>query len=381
MAGKGLTEGGLVIDLRRMNTVAVDPAAKTVTASGGATMSHLDRATQPYGLATTGGRVSSTGVGGYTLGGGDGWLARKLGLACDNLLSVDLVTADSKIVHASESSHPDLFWALHGGGGNFGVATTLTFRLQELSRVTAGMFIWPPDAGPDVLQAYRDFMESAPDEVGGGCIFLTAPEEAFVPGHLVGKLALMVLIVYAGPESEARDVITPMLELDHTGHFIEEMEYADFQCMLDDPSGYRNYWSAEYLNEFPDSAVDRFCTRAGGMIVPSPSQQILIPQGGAIARGPDHFPVPWRNASWCVHPLGMWENPGDDDRGKKWVKDLRTDLDPWASGATYLNFIGDEGAKRVVAGFGSDNYDKLSKVKAKYDPDNIFHLNHNIIPA
>lgn len=381
VAGKGLTEGGLVIDLRCMNTVTVDPEAKTVTASGGATMSHLDRATQQFGLATTGGRVSSTGVGGYTLGGGDGWLARKLGLACDNLLSVDLVTADSQIVHASDKSNPDLFWALHGGGGNFGVATSLTFCLQELSRVTAGMFIWPPDAAPDVLQAYRDFMESAPNEIGGGSIFLTAPEEAFVPDHLVGRLALAVLIVYAGPESEAREAIAPMLGQGHAGHFIEEMEYADFQCMLDDPPGYRNYWSAEYLNEFPDSAVDLFCIRASEMIVPSPSQQVLIPQGGAIASGPAHYPVPWRNASWCVHPLGMWENSGDDDCGKKWVKDLRADLNPWASGATYLNFIGDEGEKRVVAGFGSHNYDKLSKIKAKYDPDNIFRLNHNIIPA
>lgn len=348
VAGKGLTEGGLVIDLRCMNTVTVDPEAKTLTASGGATMSHLDRATQQFGLATAGGRVSSMGVGGYTLGGGDGWLARKLGLVCDNLLSVDLVTADSQIVHASDKSNPDLFWALHGGGGNFGVATSLTFCLQELSRVTAGMFIWPPDAAPDVLQAYRDFMESAPNEIGGGSIFLTAPEEAFVPDHLVGRLALAVLIVYAGPESEARETIAPMLGQGHAGHFIEEMEYADFQCMLDDPPGYRNYWSAEYLNEFPDSAVDLFCTLASEMIVPSPSQQVLIPQGGAIASGPAHYPVPWRNASWCVHPLGMWENSGDDDRGKKWVKDLRADLNPWASGATYLNFIGDEGEKRVV---------------------------------
>jgi FAD/FMN-containing dehydrogenase len=381
VAGKGLTDGGLMIDMRQMNGVAVDTATRTVTVGGGATMGHLDRATGLYGFATTGGRVSTTGVGGYTLGGGDGWLARKMGLACDNLLSVDLVTADSSLIRASENENPDLFWALHGGGGNFGVATSLTFRLHELSMVTVWLLLWRPEAGPDVLRAYRDFMVSAPDEVGGGSIYLTAPEEEFVPEHLVGNLALGVLIIYAGPEGKAREVVAPMLSLGHEGDFTGELPYSDVQGMFDDPPGYRNYWSAEYLDSFPNEAIDLYCNRASEMIVPSPSQQVVIPQGGAIARGPSHYPIPWRSAPWCVHPFGLWENPSEDDIGRKWVKNIRNDLNPWVSGATYLNFIGEEGEVRVVAGFGEENMAKLSKVKAQYDPNNLFRLNHNIAPG
>jgi FAD/FMN-containing dehydrogenase len=381
VAGRSLTDGGLVIDLRRMHAVAVDAEARTATVAGGATMSHLDRATEPYGLATTGGRVSTTGVGGFILGGGGGWLDRKFGLACDNLLSVELVTADGSVVRASEDEHPELFWALHGGGGNFGVATVFTLRLYELSSVTAMLLLWQPEAGPDVLHAYRDFIASAPDEVGGGAIFLTGPAEAFVPAHIVGKLACAVLVVYAGPEAAARQVAAPLLALGHAGELIAEMPYADFQCMLDDPPGYRNYWSAEYLDAFPDEAVELFCARAKDMIVPSPSQHVLFPQGGAVGRGPVDYPLPWRHAPWIVHPFGLWENPADDERARRWARDIRADLKPWASGAVYLNFIGDEGEDRVVAGFGRENYARLAKVKAKYDPENVFRLNHNIKPA
>ncbi len=381
VAGKALTDNGLTIDLRRMNTVSVNPEARTTTVAGGATMSHLDRATEPYGLATTGGRVSTTGVGGLTLGGGDGWLARKMGLACDNLLSVELVTAKGDVVYASENKNPELFWALHGGGGNFGVATSFTFRLHELPLVTVALLLWRPEAGAEVLRAYRDFMTSAPDEIGGGALYVTGPSEDFVPSHLVGKLAFALLVVYAGVEAEAREIIASLMTLEHEGEFIAQMPYAELQCMLDDPPGYRNYWSAEYLDAFPDSAVERFCNRSHDMIVPSPSQQVIIPQGGKIARGPSDYPIPWRQSPWCVHPFGLWENPDDDERGKQWVHELRADFQPWASGAVYLNFIGDEGQDRVVAGFGRDNYARLAKVKAQYDPENVFHLNHNIKPA
>ncbi|MFU8773492.1 MAG: FAD-binding oxidoreductase [Anaerolineales bacterium] len=381
VAGKGLSEGGLVIDLRQMNSVSVDAKARTATVAGGATMSHLDRATEPYGLATTGGRVSTTGVGGYTLGGGDGWLARKMGLACDNLLAVELVTASGELVNASENENPDLFWALHGGGGNFGIATSFTFRLHEMPTVTAALLFWHPDAASQVLEAYRDFMQSAPDEVGGGALYLTAPAEEFVPGHLVDNLSLAILIAYAGTESEARQVTAPLFALDHEGEFIEQMPYAEFQCMLDDPPGYRNYWSVEYLERFPNEAIEVFNKRAGDMLVPSPSQHVLIPQGGAINRGPADYPIPWRQVPWCVHPFGLWADPADDERGIQWVRDLRSGLKPWASGDVYLNFIGDEGQDRIVAGFGQENYQRLARVKAQYDPDNVFHLNHNIKPT
>jgi FAD/FMN-containing dehydrogenase len=381
VAGKALVEGGLVIDLRRMNAVSVDAGKRTVTVGGGATMSHLDRGTQPYGLATTGGRVSTTGVGGFTLGGGGGWFDRKLGLACDNLVSVDLVTADGSVVHASEHEDPELFWALHGGGGNFGVATSFTLRLHELRSVTAALLFWRPEAGPEVMRAYRDFIEAAPDEVGGGLVFLTGPAEEFCPKDLVGKLALLVLVAYAGPEAQARKAAAPILALRPEGQMIAEMPYADFQCMLDDPPGNRNYWSAEYLNRLPDEAIGRFCARARDMLVPSASQHVLFPQGGAVARGPRDYPIPWRHSPWIVHPFGLWKDPADDDRARRWAHDVRADLRPWSSGAVYLNFIGDEGQDRVVAGFGKENYARLARVKAQYDPDNAFHLNHNIKPG
>lgn len=381
VAGKALTEGGLVIDLRQMHAVSVDAIARTVTVGGGATMSHLDRGTEPYGLATTGGRASTTGVSGYILGGGSGWLDRKFGLACDNLLAVELVTASGDVVRASENEHPDLFWALHGGGGNFGVATSFTLRLYELSSVTVMLLVWPPEAGVDVLRTYRDFMESAPDDIGGGALFLTGPAEEFVPESLVGRLSFVVLITYAGPLSEARQAAAPMLGLGHKGEFISEMSYADLQCMLDDPPGHRNYCSVEYLDALPDEAIDRFCAWAQNMVVPSASQHVLLPQGGALGRGRSDYPLPWRQAPWLIHPYGLYQDAADDQRVRQWTHDIRADLKPWESGAVYLNFIGDEGHDRVVAGFGRENYARLAKVKAQYDPENVFHLNHNIKPA
>ena len=381
VAGKALTEGGLVIDLRQMCSVSVNPSARTVTVGGGATMSHLDRGTEPYGLATTGGRASTTGVGGYILGGGSGWLDRKFGLACDNLLSVELVTASGDVIHASENEHPELFWALHGGGGNFGVATSFTLRLYELSSVTVMLLVWPPEAGVDVLRTYRDFMESAPDEIGGGALFVTGPEEEFVPESLVGRLTFVVLITYAGPLSKTRQVAATMLELGHEGEFISEMPYADVQCMLDDPPGYRNHCTAEYLDAFPDEAIDRFCAHAQNMIVPSASQHVLLPQGGALGRGRSDYPLPWRQAPWLIHLFGLYQDSADDERARQWTHDIRADLKPWESGAVYLNFIGDEGQDRVVAGLGVENYSRLVKVKAQYDPENVFHLNHNIKPT
>ncbi len=381
VAGSCLTDGGLVIDLRRMNAVDVDPGARTVRVGGGATMADMDRATQPHGLATTGGRVSTTGVGGFTLGGGSGWLERGFGLACDNLLAVELVTADGSTVRAGEKENPELFWALHGGGGNFGVATSLTLRLHPLPVTSAALLLWRAEAGPEVMRAYRDFMSGAPDELGGGMIHLTGPPEEFVPEHLVGELTCAVLLVYAGGLERAREVFAPMLALGHEGGLVTEIPYADLQSMFDDPPGYRNYWSAEHLDALPDEAVDVFCARARDMIVPSPSQHVLFPQGGAVGRAGDEFPVPWRHAPWIVHPFGLWEDPADDARGRRWAHDVRADLEPWSTGAVYLNFIGDEGEERVVAGLGADNYKRLAGVKAEYDPDNLFRLNHNIKPG
>ncbi len=380
VAGMALNDNGLVIDLRRMHAVTVRPQSLSVRIEGGATMSHLDRATEPYGLATTGGRVSTTGVGGFVLGGGQGWLDRLFGLAADNLLGAELVTADGRTVRASAQENPELFWALHGGGGNFGIATALTLRLHELPAFALAMVLYLPKHGPEVIRVFREIIESGPPEAGGGVIYLTGQPEEFVPGHLVGKLACLALLTYAGSEDDMREVARPLLALPHETEIVGAMPYADVQCLLDDPPGMRNYWSAEYVAGLPDELVDVFCARADSMPVPTGTQHVLFPQGGAITEGPAGFPVPYRDTAWAVHPFGIWEEPVDDERCIQWVRDVRADVRPWSTGATYLNFIGAEGADRVVAGLGAGNIRRLARVKAAYDPDNVFRFNHNIAP-
>jgi FAD/FMN-containing dehydrogenase len=381
VAGMALNDGGLVVDLRHLRAVTVDPVAEAVRVAGGATMSDLDRATQPYGLATTGGRASTTGVGGFVLGGGTGWLDRWCGLAVDNLLGVELVTADGSRVHASADENPELFWALHGGGGNFGVATALTLALHELPVFSIALVLYLPEVGPEVIRTYRDLITAAPVEASGGVLYLTGPPAEFVPPHLVGTLLCGALLAYAGPEEDMRKLAEPLLALPHETEVVTAIPYADFQTMFDDPPGLRNYWSVEYLEDAPDAFVDVFCDRAHSMPVPSSTQHVLFPQGGAIAAGPHEYPVPYRDAPWAVHPFAAWEDPADDERCTRWVRDVRADVRPWSTGAVYLNFIGDEGAERVVAGLGAENARRLAEVKRHYDPDNVFRFNHNIRPA
>ena len=380
VAGSSLTDGGLVIDMRAINSVSVDPAARTAKVGGGANWSTFDRATGAHGLGTTGGRVSTTGVAGLTLGGGSGWFERKFGLACDNLLSVELVTAEGRTVRASEDENPELFWALHGAGANFGVATELEFRLHEIPTTTLALLLWPGEGPEELVRAYRDYAETMPEEMGGGVLYITGPPEEFVPEHLQGGLCLAIACFYLGPEDEAREAMRPMLDLEPEGALIAEMPYPEMQCAIDDPPGYRNYWSAEHLTEFPDDAVELFCERAKDMVVPSPSQHIALPWGGAVARGADDWPVTDRHATWVVHPLGLWEDPADDARGIKWARDLCEDMRMYSTGGVYLNFVGDEGDSRVRAGFGEENYRRLEAVKAEYDPRNVFHMNHNVKP-
>ncbi|MFB7465710.1 FAD-binding protein [Streptomyces sp. NPDC056224] len=381
VAGMSLNDGGLVVDLRRMHEVTVHPAAMAAHIGGGATMSHLDRACEPYGLATTGGRASTTGVGGFVLGGGTGWLDRKFGLAVDNLLGVDLVTSEGELLQVTAEDHPDLFWGLHGGGGNFGIATSLTLRLHELPAMSIAFVLYLPERGPEVVRTYRDVIEAGPPEAGGGAIYLTGPPEEFVPPHLVGRLLAAVLLTYAGPEEEMRRLAAPLLAIPHEAEIVTALPYADLQCMIDDPPGMRNYWSAEYLTGVPDDFVDVFCARAETMPVPTGTQHVVWPQGGAVASGPADYPVPFRDAPWAVHPFGVWEAPEDDERVRQWVKDVRADVQPWSTGAVYLNFTGEEGRDRVVSGLGPENMRRLGELKRRYDPDNVFRFNHNILPT
>jgi FAD/FMN-containing dehydrogenase len=381
VAGTALSDGGLVVDLRRMNAVTVDPVARTATVCGGAVMRDLDRATSPFGLAVTGGRVSTTGVGGLALGGGSGWLDRSMGLLCDNLLGAELVTADGTILHARPDEHPDLFWALHGGGGNFGIVTSFTFKLHPLERVTVAILVNDPAAALSITAAFTELMRSAPRMVGGALQWHTAPDKAFVPAHLAGQLACTVVFVVAAGQAQAREQLAPLLDHPQVGgRLLLELPYAQLQCMLDDPPGYRNWWSTEYLADLPDAAVDAFTTHGQQVLRPSPSALVLVPLGGAVADAATGDPISWRQASWQVLAFGMWADPADDHRGRGWAHGMREVMRPWATGEVYLNFIGDEGHDRIVAGFAAGTFERLVEVKRRYDPDNAFHRNHNINP-
>jgi FAD/FMN-containing dehydrogenase len=377
VAGRSLCDDGLVLDLREMRDIEVDPERMVARVGGGATWAQVDRATQAYGLATTGGRVSTTGVAGLTLGGGSGWLERKHGLACDNLVAAELVTADGGLVRAAEGENPDLLWALRGGGGNFGVVTAIELQLHPLGpEVLAGLVLHPAERGRGLLRLFRDVMLGAPEELGLAFAFITAPDEPDVPEDLRGQPAAMVAGMYAGPIADGERTLREIREFGPpAADFFEPTSYADFQCSIDDPPGYRNYWTAENIRELPDDAVDRLAARAAET-PPSPSQLFIVPWGGAVARaGADHSPLGGRDAAFVVHPLLLWEDRADDERMIALGRSYREDLRPYVTGATYLNFLGEEGADRVRAGFVAGGYERLTGLKATWDPANTFHGN------
>jgi FAD/FMN-containing dehydrogenase len=382
VSGLSTNDGGLVVDVRPMKQIEVDPAARTARVGAGVTWGELDRATQEHGLATTGGRVSTTGVAGFTLGGGSGWLERSYGLACDNLVAVDLVTADGREVTASEGEHPDLFWALHGGGGNFGVATSFTFRLHPVGPiVTAGLMLWPGDAGGEVARSYRDLAEAAPDALGSGLVMITGPPEEFVPEHLQGTTLVGIAALWAGDVEDGAAAVAPLREMEPEVDLVGPMPYAEFQCMIDDPPGFHHYWSADYHDDFPDDAIEVFVK--SGFDRPSPlSQQLLLPWGGAVARvGDDATPLNGRSVRWISHPFAVWDDPARAQENVEWARAFRRDIARYANGGVYLNFIGDEGEDRVRAAFGDEKYARLATIKAEWDPQNVFRGNQNIRPA
>ncbi len=383
VAGWGLSDGGLVIDMCAMNTVRVDPDSRTARVGGGAIWRDVDSACRPHGLATPGGTVPTVGVAGLSLSGGWGYLSRKFGLSCSNLLSAELVTAGGEVLTVSEEEHPDLFWALHGGGGNFGVAAELTFDLHPLENATMFMLVFPPEDGIKVTGRFRDMFEAgAPDELCGELVFMTGPSEEFVPPELVNQLALVVIMIYAGPEPEARQAAAPLLELDAAGEMIMEMPYADIQDLEDMGFGNRHHVTSEHLKEMPDQAVKQFCARAFSMPVPSESAQALSTWGGSISRGPKGWPLAGLDTLWHIYPFGVWSDPCADERARDWVSALRADMAPYATGGGYLNLTVDEGMERTIAGYGGkENYRRLAGVKSRYDPENLFRLNHNIKPG
>jgi FAD/FMN-containing dehydrogenase len=325
--------------------------------------------------------VSSTGVAGLTLGGGSGWLERRFGLACDGLESVEIVTAAGDVVTASEHERADLFWALHGGGGNFGVATALTFRLEPVGpQVLAGLLLHRAEDGAAALRRLRDVTAEAPDELGPAFGWLTAPPEDDIPAELHGELIAATLLCWSGDLDEGERVITPLRADGVAADLVGPVPYADFQCAIDDPPGLRNWWTADHLDALPDAAIETLAEHS--LRLPKgASQSLIVPWGGAVARQATAWPLARRDAAWVVHPFMLWDDPVRDAEHIAWARDVSAAMRPYTNGGVYLNFVGDEGEDRVRAAFGERNLARLADVKARYDPDNVFRMNHNIRPV
>ena len=385
VTGHAVADGALCVDLRGMKGISVEPAGRTVRAQGGLTWGEVDGACQQHGLAVTGGRVSSTGIGGLSLGSGSGWLERSLGFTTDNLLEAQVVTADGRQVTASRTVNPDLFWGLRGGGGNFGIVTEFTLRLHPVGpMVLGGMLMYPAAMAREVTRAWRDLMLSAPDALGSGLAFITAPPADFVPEPVRGHPVLGIVICWNGPEEAGRAALAPFLAAAPPAiDMVQLMPYVAVQQMLDpgNPKGMQNYWSGDFFDTLPDEAIDTLVEHATAPASPL-TQIILVAGGGAIARVPeDETAFGSRTAAFNIHYLGMWPDPADGDRNIAAIKTLAGAMKPWTSGAVYLNFLGDEGQARIEAGFGTARYERLREIKKTWDPTNVFRHNQNIPPA
>jgi len=384
VAGYSTIEGGFLLDLAPMKGVRVDAAGRRVRAQAGLTWGELDRQTQAFGLATTGGRVTSTGIAGFILGSGSGWLERLHGLACDNLLSAELVTADGRLITASADENAELFWALKGGGGNFGVVTEFELALHPVGpMVLGGMLLFArADAAP-VCRAYRDLLRDAPPEWGGGIAFLLAPPAPFVPEALRLQPAVGIIVAWFADHArgqallgDLRRVVAPAAD------GVQPMPYCALQSLVDagNPPGRRNYWRSDNLHALDDGAIDTIIACANRATSPF-SNIILQPGGHAVAAVPDDAtPLGGRTAPWQVHCYGSWES-GDDADHIAWVKHTERALAPWSAGHVSLNFVSDADGSRVRAAFGEAKFRRLSALKRVWDPDNLFRFNQNIVPA
>jgi FAD/FMN-containing dehydrogenase len=385
VTGNAVCDDGVVVDLRPMKGVDVDVEARTCRAEAGLTWGELDAATQEHGLAVTGGRVSTTGIAGLVLGSGSGWLERKCGFTVDNVISVEMVTADGQVVTASESENEELFWGTRGGGGNFGAVTSFEFRLHPVGPIVlGGMLMYPAPMAAAVLSNFRDVMASAPDEVGGGVALITAPPEEFVPEPVRGQPVVGVILCYAGSVEDGEEAMRPLREFGPPAmDMVQPMPYLAVQRLIDpgNQKGLRNYWTAEFLTGVPDAAIETICRYH--LSKPSPLTQIvLMPGGGAVARVPDdRMAIGQRQAPFNIHILSMWTDSADDEANIVWTKEFGAAMKPFATGRVYLNFIGDEGEDRVKAAFGPETYARLQKLKQRYDAGNLFRLNQNIKPA
>jgi FAD/FMN-containing dehydrogenase len=374
-----------VIDLRPMKNVDIDTEARTCRAEAGLTWGELDAATQEHGLAVTGGRVSTTGIAGLVLGSGSGWLERKCGFTVDNVISVEMVTADGQVVAASERENEELFWGTRGGGGNFGVVTSFELGLHPVGPIVlGGMLMYPAPMAAAVLGNFRDVMAGAPDEVGGGVALITAPPEEFVPEPVRGQPVVAVVLCYAGNVEDGEKALRPLRDFGPPAmDMVQPMPYLAVQRLIDpgNQKGMRNYWTAEFLTGLPDAAIETICRYH--LSKPSPLTQIvLVPGGGAVGRVPDdRMAIGQRQAPFNIHIMSMWTEIADDEANIVWTQEFGAAMKSFATGRVYLNFIGDEGEDRVKAAFGPETYARLQKLKRSYDAGNLFRLNQNIKPS
>ena len=372
VAGNATCDGGLLIDMGLMKSVRVDPAERTARAEAGLIWGEFDHATHVHGLATPGGLISTTGIAGLTLGGGFGYLSRRFGLACDNLLSVGLVTASGDFVTASATENADLFWGLRGGGGNFGIATSFVYRLHAVERALGGLVIYPVEKALDVLRLYRDVTAAAPDELSCYGGLLAAPDGTDVSGIVVGC---------TGDTGRAERAVDPTRALGPIMDTVQWVPYPQLQTQLDVayPRGLRNYWKSNYFSALSDEVigvlVDAFAKR------PSPLSQILLEHfGGAVARvDNDATAFDQRDAKYNLLILSRWTDPAADAENIEWTRNLWNSVRPFSTGGSYVNYLGAD--DRVEAAYGSSKYAKLAALKKKYDPDNVFRLNQNIEPG
>jgi len=384
-------QGGLVIDLSEMTGVYVDPAGRTARVQGGATWGDVDRETQLHGLAVPGGAVSTTGVSGLTLGGGIGWLRRKHGLSCDSLLSVEIVTADGQVRRANTQQHPDLFWALRGGGGNFGVVTSLEFKLASVGpMVHAAIPFYPIEDAPKVYRTWRDWVATIPDDVTTHAYTWTIPEDPPVmPPEIRGRAVIITPAVFAGPSENGDQALSPVLRFGMPLFSISgPMPYIALQQMFDPFFGelgkHLCYWKSLFLNELADQVIDILVRRAAER--PDPWTLVNVAAlGGAISRvGTEETAYLSRSAPFMVSIDGNWHDPAKNETSIAWVRSFFRELEPHSTGAIYLNFLSDseEGdvARQAAHSVYGASWDRLAAVKAKYDPTNLFHVNVNIAP-
>jgi len=383
-AGLGTVDDGVVIDLSLLRDVEVDPEARTVRVGGGCTWGEVDSATNEHGLATPSGIISTTGVGGLTLGGGLGHLTRKHGLAIDNLLEAEIVLASGERVRASADENPDLYWAIRGGGGNFGVVTSFLFRLHELDTVVAGPTFWPVESGAEVLATYRDFLPKAPRDLNGFFLFGSVPPGPPFPEELHMRKVCGVVWCYAGADEEAAAAhMSPLLDAlpEPLLHGPAPMPHPAIQGAFDAvyPAGDQWYWRADFVREIPDEAVE-IHARFGAEMPTWKSTMHLYPiDGAAHDVGPSDTAWGYRDATYGAVFAGVDPDPANVDAIRRWSIDYQEALHPYSAGGAYVNMMMEEGQERVRASYG-DNYDRLAAVKATYDPDNLFRVNQNIQP-